>query len=67
MFSRFLNKTRVEIERVWELTLENGKKFRVKKGVKIPLVDGREVEIGDDVSLAEIDVDVDKLKAIAIS
>lgn len=67
MFSRFLNKTRVEIERVWELTLENGKKFRVKKGVKLPLSNGKEIDIDGDLDLSVIDIDIDKLKSISIA
>ena len=66
LFERFLNKNRVEIERVWELTLENGKKFRVKKGVKLPLTNGKEIDIDTDLDLASIDIDIDKLKEMSV-
>lgn len=64
LFERFLNETRVKVERVWELELENGSKIKLKKGVKIPTTDGRLVDIDSD--LAGIDIDSDKIKELLI-
>ena len=66
LFERFLNETRVSVEKVWELELENGKKFKVKKGTKIPTTDGNFVDIDGDFDLSVIDIDVDKLKSMQI-
>ena len=66
MFERFLNETRVKIEGVWELTLSDGKKYKVKKGSKLPLTNGKEIDIDTDLVLASIDIDIDKLKEMSI-
>lgn len=66
MFERFLNETRVKTEKLWEFTLDNGEKIRVKKGVKLPLSNGKEIDIDRDLDFSSIDIDIDKLKKMSV-
>lgn len=66
LFSRFLNETRVKPLDGFDVELENGKKFQIKKGDKLVLTNGKEVIIDSDVDLAGIDIDVDKSKITLI-
>ena len=67
LFERFLNEIRVKVEKVWELEMENGKKFRIKKGTKLPTTDGEFIDICKETDLSEIDIDVKKLMPLCIN
>lgn len=61
LFERFLNETRVRIEKFWEIELENGLKVMLKKGDKLPLSNGKMIDIDLDLDLTSIDINENKL------
>ena len=62
MFERFLNSNRVEPETIFTVELENGDKYKIKKGEEIKTVDGKFVKIESEADLVDLDVDVTTLR-----
>ena len=62
MFERFLNSNRVEPETIFTVELENGDKYKIKKGENIKTVDGKFVKIESEADLVDLDVDVTTLR-----
>jgi DNA polymerase-3 subunit alpha len=61
-FERFLNAARVSAHHAYNLTLEDGREVVFRDGDKIPLTDGRVVEVGvDEIDFHELDINVDML------
>lgn len=66
LFERFLNEVRTKVEKVWEISLENNKTYRIRQNSKLPLKDGSFIDIDTDLDLSSVDIDMDKLKEILI-
>ncbi len=63
LFERFLNKTRVLPEVIYDLTMEDGSVISVSEGDSVPLTNGKMKEINSKLDLIKIDIDVEKMKA----
>lgn len=64
MFERFLNQSRVTVPKYWDLEIEGYGKFRLPENVKIPLRNGKEIDIDCDLSNIDLDIDIDKLRTL---
>jgi len=62
LFERFLNKTRVLPEVIYDLTMEDGTVISVSEGDSVPLMNGKMKEINSKLDLIKIDIDVEKMK-----
>lgn len=66
LFERFLNETRVTPLKNWVIQLENGEEVVVKEGTKLPLKNGKSIDIDIDLDLTSIDIDLDRLKEMSV-
>lgn len=66
LFERFLNETRVCVEKFWVIDFGDYGIFKIKQGEKIPLKDGSFIDIDVDINKTDIDVDINKLKLICV-
>lgn len=64
MFERFLNQSRVTVPKYWDLEIEGYGKFRLPENVKIPLRNGKEIDIDCDLLNIDLDIDIDKLRTL---